>query len=223
MKALILVWLLVPALALAQTDTTMHTHTYLALGDSYTIGESLPLPQSFPYQVVQMLRKKGVPIHAPEIIAKTGWTTDELTSAMRDHQFEAKYDFVTLLIGVNNQYRGREVIPFKEELENLIVRAIELANGKKDHVLLLTIPNYGITPFAASLDREKITRELEVYNSVIKALAIQYKVSLVDSGPDFNAAKDHAELLATDDLHPSAQAYEQWAQRVAAQVFSLLK
>ncbi len=223
MKGLILLFLLAAGTARAQSDTNMHTHTYLALGDSYTIGEALPVTKSFPYQVVQLLRNRGIAIHAPELIAKTGWTTDELTQAIREHRFGPKYDFVTLLIGVNNQYRGREVIPFKEELEVLINKAIELANGRKDHVLLLTIPNYGLTPFAAQLDGQKITHDLDVYNSVIKALAIQYKLSLIDSAPDFETAKTDAEMIASDGLHPSEKAYGLWAQRVAAHLSTLMK
>ena len=158
----------------------MNSYSYLALGDSYTIGESVPIHRNFPYQVVQKLRKKALPFLAPELIAKTGWTTDELDAAIRTYQFLPRYDFVSLLIGVNNQYREREIIEYKEQLEELIKRSIELANGKKEHCMLISIPDYSVTPFAESKDREKISREIDMFNAVKKALSIQYKVLRMD-------------------------------------------
>jgi hypothetical protein len=118
----------------------MHRHyTYLALGDSYTIGEAVSLQESFPYQTVQLLRKAGLDFCAPEIIARTGWTTEELQAAMAGHHFSDKYDFVSLLIGVNNQYRQQEIILFKQHFESLLKRCIELAGGKKEHLVVLSI------------------------------------------------------------------------------------
>ena len=132
----------------------MHTYSLLALGDSYSIGEGVMLHQNFPYQTVQILRTMGYEFHAPEIIAKTGWTTDELEEGMKGYRFLSRYDFVTLLIGVNNQYRGADIIPYKEQLEELLKKAITMANGKKEHVIMLSIPDYSVTPFADSMDRE---------------------------------------------------------------------
>ena len=223
MKALILVLLLMAVPRAAETTKPMHIYNYLALGDSYTIGEALPFHQNFPSQVVQLLRNRGYSFSAPEVLAKTGWTTDELTAAMKTQRFLPRYDFVTLLIGVNNQYRGLDVIPFKEELEALVNRAIALAGDRKERVILITIPNYGLTPFAASLDRGKIAHELEVFNSVIRALSLQYKTGLVDITPDFESAGTDATLIASDGLHPSETAYERWAQRVAAAISAQLK
>ncbi len=199
----------------------MHTHSYLALGDSYTIGESVSLYQSFPYQLVQQLRAKGQAFTAPEIIARTGWTTEELDSALQDYQFLSKYDFVTLLAGVNNQYRGDEVMMYKQSFEELIKKAIHFAHNKKEHVIILSIPDYGYTPHGQTLDPEKITRDIEVYNSVNKALSIQYKVQYVDITP--GTRQNDPALLAGDGLHPSAQAYGQWAQEVASVIAGLLK
>ena len=110
----------------------MHTYSLLALGDSYSIGEGVMLHQNFPYQTVQILRTMGYEFHAPEIIAKTGWTTDELEEGMKGYRFLSRYDFVTLLIGVNNQYRGADIIPYKEQLEELLKKAITMANGKRN-------------------------------------------------------------------------------------------
>lgn len=195
------------------------SYTYLALGDSYTIGESVLLQKSFPYQTVQLLRKKGLHFSSPEIIARSGWTSDELTEAMKDYQFMQYYTFVSVLIGVNNQYRGKDVILFKEELETLVQKAISLAHDKKDHVVLLSIPDYSATPYAQTMDKEKITKEIEVYNSVVKALSIQYKVLFLDISSNSEIDKDNDGLLADDGLHPSAKQYAKWAKKLA-EIFS---
>jgi hypothetical protein len=166
----------------------MTTYTYLALGDSYTIGESITLQQSFPYQVVSLLRNAGHPFSAPEIIAKTGWTTSELLSAMEGYTFLSKYNFVTLSIGVNNQYRNCSVEAYKAELERLLKKSIQLADHKNEHVILLSIPDYSITPFAASLNSDEIRKALHLFNSVGKALSLQYKVRYVDIAPGTAAA-----------------------------------
>jgi lysophospholipase L1-like esterase len=202
----------------------MHnSYSYLALGDSYTIGEAVQLDLSYPYQVVQLLRKKGFNFFAPEIIARTGWTTDELAENMKGYEFLPKYDFVTLLIGVNNQYRGREVIEYKEQFEELLKKAIERAHGKKDRVLVISIPDWGCTPFAADADTAKISREIDVFNSVNKAISIQYKTQYVDITPEFREAKQYPALVAEDKLHPSSIAYSKWAEKIADAIVLQLK
>ena len=143
--------------------------TYLALGDSYTIGESGLIQKSFPYQTVQMLRKDGYNFSAPEIIAKTGWTTDDLEEGIKQHKFLPKYDFVSLLIGVNNQYGGREVMKYNMEFEELLKKAIAFAGNKTNRVVVVSIPDYGVTPFAQSKDPERISKEIDVFNNVTKA------------------------------------------------------
>jgi len=215
---------LLPSIAFSQNENTMHqTYTYLALGDSYTIGESVPLQKSFPYQTVQLLRKEGHNFLAPEIIAKTGWTTDELQQAMQQYTFLAKYDFVTLLIGVNNQYRGRDVSAYKAELEELLKKAIAFANNKPAHVVIVSIPDYSVTPFGQSKEPDKISKEIDVFNSVSKALSIQYKVQYIDITTGSKEAKNDSELIAEDGLHPSAKAYKKWAEKLAAVVAQQLK
>ncbi len=201
----------------------MHIYSYLALGDSYTIGESLPIHQSFPYQLVQLLRRKEIFFQAPEIIAKTGWTTDELDAVMREYSFLPKYDLVTLLIGVNNQYRGRDVIEYKEQFEELLRRSIELANGKKEHVVVVSIPDYSVTPFAKESDREKIAAEIDVFNGVNKALSIQYKVNYVDITPLSREQKEGASQIAADGLHPSEKQYANWASMIAEVIAAQIK
>jgi hypothetical protein len=121
-------------------------HTLLCLGDSYTLGESIQPAENFPNQTVGLLKKQGYAFEDPEIIAKTGWTTDELQDAIDNHSFKDAYDFVTLLIGVNNQYRGRPVDDYRSEFESLLKQAIQFANGNREHVIVLSIPDWGVTP-----------------------------------------------------------------------------
>ena len=201
----------------------MHVYNYLALGDSYTIGESVPLYKSFPYQVVHLLRKKEFNFNAPEIIAKTGWTTDELQDGINNSILLSKYDFVTLLIGVNNQYRGRDAIEYKQQYEEILKKAIELANGKKDRVIIISIPDYSFTAHAQSMDTEKISREIEVFNSINKALSIQYKVQYVDVTAGSKDVKNNPSLMAADGLHPSEKQYAKWAKEIVELIASQLK
>ena len=201
----------------------MHIYSYLALGDSYTIGEGISLTKSFPYQIVQLLRSKEFNFSAPEIIAKTGWTTDELQGAINKITLLTKYDFVTLLIGVNNQYRGRDALEYKEQFEELLKKAIELTNGKKEHVIIVSIPNYSVTPYANSMDTEKISKEIEVFNGINKALSIQYKVQYVDITETSRNAKSDATLITSDGLHPSEKEYAKWAEKIVEVIYSQLK
>lgn len=189
-------------------------HSYLALGDSYTIGESVPVYDKFPYQLVQALRKKGIAFYAPEIIAKTGWTTDELSAGISKTTFLPKYDLVTLLIGVNNQYRGRSIDEYAKQFEDLIQLAIQFAGGKPEHVVVISIPDWGATPFAKDRDRTKIAREIDAFNAVNKRMAVQYKTKYADiTGGSRNAATD-ASLVAEDGLHPSGLEYAKWVQEI---------
>lgn len=193
-----------------------HAYTLLALGDSYTLGEGVALPNSFPYQAVSLLRKAGYAFYAPEIIAKTGWTTGELEAAVNDHTFLPKYDFVSLLIGVNNQYRGRAIIEYKEQFERLLKRSIALAGGKAEHVIVLSVPDYSVTPFAQHSDREKIAREIDEYNTLNRALSVQFKVQYLDVTGISRKAKGAPEAFVADGLHPSEKEYAKWAKEVAA-------
>ncbi len=198
-------------------------YTYLALGDSYTIGEGVSLKESFPYQVVEALRKKEFNFSAPELIAKTGWTTDELSTAIEAHAFLSKYDFVTILIGVNNQYRGGTIEEYKLEFENLLKKALQLADGKKEHVIVISIPDYSVTPFAQSKDPENISKSIDLYNSVNNALSIQYKVQHIDITKSYRKAKKNALLITGDGLHPSAMEYEKWANETVKIITDQLK
>jgi lysophospholipase L1-like esterase len=198
-------------------------YTFLALGDSYTIGEAVPIHKSFPYQTVQLLRKEGYDFSAPEIIARTGWTTENLQTGMSDHLSSSRYDFVSLLTGVNNQYQGQGIIFYKEQFEALVNRAIELTGGKKDHLFVFSIPDYSITAFAADKNPEKICQEIDEFNKLNKAICIQYKVPYLDITEKWREAKTNEKLIAGDGLHPSAKEYSRWAKKLAGAIEKLIK
>lgn len=201
----------------------MSTFTYLALGDSYTIGESVPLYESFPYQAVQLLRKAGQAFHAPEIIAKTGWTTGELSENISKTVFRAPYDFVSLLIGVNNQYRGYDIKEFEAQFEALLKQAIQFAGNHSSHVIVLSIPDWGATPFAADRDRQKIALEIDAYNAICKAKAAAYHARYIDITSGTRASAADSTMLAADKLHPSGKEYARWAKELFEAVQHLLK
>ncbi len=187
---------------------------YLALGDSYTIGEQVLLTESFPYQVVQLARRKGLALAAPEIIARTGWTTDELQAAMKSYQFQNPYDFVSLLIGVNNQYRGRTAEEYTIQFKQLLDQAIELAGGIRQRVVVLSIPDWGVTPFATGRNREQITAAIDHFNAINQQLASEQAVGYLNITPGTREAALDSSLLAADGLHPSPKEYRRWAKRL---------
>ncbi len=184
--------------------------TYLALGDSYTIGEQVLLHENFPYAFVKMMRREGLDLHAPEIIAKTGWTTDELLAAMTAWEFRAKYDIVTLLIGVNNQYRGRTVEDFLPEFCRLLEFAIHKC-AKREHVFVLSIPDWGITPFAADRDQKAIAEQIDAYNNACRQECEAHDVTFIDITTGYRNRTASENYIAEDKLHPSAMEYAEWA------------
>lgn len=188
-------------------------HTYLALGDSYTIGESLPLYESFPYQVVQLLRRNGHAVAAPEIIARTGWTTGELLEAMHNTHFQSSYDMVSLLIGVNNQYRGLPADEYAREFETLLQQALSLADNQARRVVVLSIPDWGITPFAAANGRpvEQVSTDIAHFNQLNRSVTDRYGVHYIDITAGSRLAATDSSLLAGDRLHYSAKEYARWA------------
>ncbi len=190
--------------------------TYLALGDSYTIGEGVLPEENFPNQTVVLLNKTANGSYnfaAPEIIAATGRTTDELGKAIDEANISKHYDIVSLLIGVNNQYRGRPVKNFEIEFEHLLQRAIQFANNKPRHVFVLSIPDWSVTPFADGKDRKKIAAEIDSYNSVCKMIAEKSNTHFIDitTAQRIDGGKD--EFLAVDKLHPSGKEYAKWAAK----------
>lgn len=193
-------------------------YTYLALGDSYTIGEMVQPQENFPNQLAKMMTNNTVNFMLERIIARTGWTTDELEAGIvasnTSKPLLSSYDFVSLLIGVNNQYRGRTVDNYKPEFEELLRKAIQYAGNNADHVVVLSIPDWGVTPFAAGRDRDQIAREIDAYNAANKEIAEQYHVHYIDITPWTREAATDNSLLAADGLHPSAKEYKRWAEKI---------
>ncbi len=194
------------------------TMSYLALGDSYTIGEGVEDAGRWPAQLAARLRDAGITIGEPRIIATTGWTTDELAAAMDAAEPLGDWDFVSLLIGVNNQYRGRSVDEYVGEFHRLLRRAITLAGGRAPRVLVLSIPDWGVTPFAhaSGRDRRAIADDLDAYNAAARELCMAEGVAFVDitgiSRLEAARTGEAADMLAEDGLHPSAAQYTRWAE-----------
>lgn len=193
-------------------------YSYLALGDSYTIGELVPSKENFPHQAVKLLKEQHVEVADPVIIAVTGWTTDELANAIREHHIKETFSFVTLLIGVNNQYRGRSVDNYKQEFTQLLDTAVVFANGHVNRVFVLSIPDWGVTPFAEGRDRAQIATEIDTYNAANKEITAAYKCHYIEITDSTREHGHDKEYLAEDGLHPSAKEYAVWAQRVAKAV-----
>ncbi|MEO9475598.1 MAG: SGNH/GDSL hydrolase family protein [Cyclobacteriaceae bacterium] len=204
--------------AMDQTDT----FTYLALGDSYTIGEAVAVSDRWPVQLIDTLKAKGVEIETPKIIARTGWTTDELLAAIEKEQLTETYDLVSLLIGVNNQYRGYPVSQQETEFKVLLNQAIQFAGGDTSRVFVVSIPDYGVTPFGKNGNPEKIAKEIDEYNALNKRIADLYEVQYFDITPGSREAENNPDLIATDGLHPSGLMYSEWVKLIFPWVYDLL-
>jgi lysophospholipase L1-like esterase len=189
--------------------------SWLALGDSYTIGEGVAREETYPFQTAFILRKQGIPISDPEIIAKTGWTTDELENAINHSNLKSEYDIVSLLIGVNNQYRGRSVTDYHADFERLLQRAVSFAGNQNRHVFALSIPDWGVTGFAEGRDRKKIAKDIDQFNAINSAVSRQLQANYLDITP---LTREHPDLLVSDKLHPNGKMYGMWANLLAAQM-----
>ena len=188
----------------------------LCLGDSYTIGENVPLHESFPYQTIQLLRQQKIEFHAPEIIAKTGWTSFELIEHLSKTTLQSKYDFVTLLVGVNNQYRGLSAEDFKIDFEFLLKKALALVVNNSKHIIVLSIPDWGVTPFAKDRNEKQISNEINVFNGVCELLAQKYQTHFINITESTLRAQLDESLLTSDGLHYSVKEHAIWAEKVAA-------
>jgi lysophospholipase L1-like esterase len=184
--------------------------SYLALGDSYTIGESVDASGRWPVQLATALRSEGIALADPQIIATTGWTTDELDAAIDAAEPLGEYGFVSLLIGVNNQYRGRRVDDYREQFAALLQRAIGFAGGRRERVLVLSIPDWGATRFGRDL--AKISRELDAHNAAAHEICAQHGVAFVDIAAISRELGTQDSMLADDGLHPSASMYAEWTR-----------
>ncbi|MEP1032224.1 SGNH/GDSL hydrolase family protein [Ekhidna sp.] len=221
---IVLCFLIFTACATQKTDSMPENgYVHLALGDSYTIGEAVNVNERWPVQLARRLRKDSIQVD-PVIVATTGWTTDELVSGIVKADVEGTYDFVSLLIGVNNQYRGYPIDQYEREFKKLLDQAIQFAGGNPYNVMVVSIPDYGITPFAQKkmLDAKKISKELDNYNAIAEKIAKLRDVKFIDITPGSRQAKDNPSLIASDGLHPSGEMYKMWVDRMYEHVFNNL-
>jgi len=195
--------------------------SYLALGDSYTIGESVEVAERWPIQLTEALRAAEIEVEASRIIAQTGWTTANLKDAIAEANLTNDFDLVSLLIGVNNQYQGKNIEEYTVEFEQLLVRAIKLAKEDKNKVFVVSIPDYGVTPFGAS-NAAYIGEQIDAFNAVNKEITKKYDIQYFDITPISRQAKENPELTANDGLHPSGEMYQLWVELMLEEVKGML-
>jgi len=197
--------------------------TYLALGDSYTIGQSVGETERFPAQTTAMLRQQGIKLSDPVYIAQTGWTTASLQSAIVSQNPSPTFDVVTLLIGVNDQYQRMDTAGYATRFTQLLENAIELAKGNKANVFVLSIPDYSVTPFVAASEKPRVSKEVDWFNAINKRITTAHEVSYTDIMPLSREAATDASLIANDGLHPSGSEYHKWAEVLAPKIQARLQ
>lgn len=196
--------------------------SYLALGDSYTIGESVAENLRWPVQLAEQLNNSGFSVDEPKIIATTGWTTDELQNAINKENPVTDYDLVSLLIGVNNQYRGYPINQYKKEFKELLQQAISFADGKAENVFVVSIPNYGVTPFGMQKGEDRIRKELLVYDSIADSISSEFNIPFINITPVSEKAKEDSSYIASDQLHPSGKQYSEWVDLILPRVKKII-
>lgn len=192
--------------------------TYLALGDSYTIGEALPFEKNFPSLLSELLTKNGTPCTLDKVIAVTGWTTDELLLALEEEKPSHNYDLVTLLIGVNNQYRGRSMDEYRWQFYTLLCQAILYAGGKANQVVVLSIPDWGLTPFNKEIDRAVVSAEIDAYNAINEEITRTMGCHYINITTSTRMHANDLDYLVADQLHYSDKEYALWAEQVAQRI-----
>jgi lysophospholipase L1-like esterase len=202
-------------------ETDLSAFRYLALGDSYTIGESVSIDERWPNQLSERLKADGIQSKV-SIIARTGWTTSELWQGIQAEEIHPPYDLVSLLIGVNNQYRGYDIDEYRDQFNFLLKKSIEYTGGDANRVIVLSIPDWGVTPFAANRDREQIAREIDEFNGVNRELSERADAHYVDVTPISRDAASETRLTAPDGLHPSGKMYAMWAEKTLPIVKEIL-
>ena len=193
-------------------DPVEHEYHFLALGDSYTIGQSV-LPQDrFPVQLAAALRKKDIDIANPKIIARTGWTTFDLANAIDKAKPDTNYDLVTILIGVNNQFQGKSIEEYRVELADLLKKSIAFADGDASHVIGFSIPDWGPTPYGKGDPTGDVKTQIDAFNQVMSEECAKLKIVVVDVTSISRTVADHPDLMAIDGLHPSGKQYKLWVE-----------
>jgi lysophospholipase L1-like esterase len=191
---------------------------FLALGDSYTIGQSVGAEERFPNKTVAILRSEEINIADPKIIATTGWTTGDLLNALQNTPPANDFSVVTLLIGVNNQFQGRSLTEYRTEFTALLTKAIGYAGGRSSRVFVLSIPDYSVTPFAHGSNTAAIAMEIDQFNAANKDISLSMGVNYLDITPISRQGASDNTLQASDGLHPSGKQYQRWADLLAPMI-----
>ena len=204
-------------------DASSFAYSFLSLGDSYTIGERVSETDRWSVQLAGMLRQANVEVGNPDIIARTGWTTAELQTAINASGNQKIYSLVSLLIGVNNQYRGQSQDQYRTEFRELLQTATKFAGGKASRVFVLSIPDWGVSPFAAGEDKTRVSREIDQFNAIAQEECQKAGIAYVDiTSLSRSAAGDNSQF-ASDGLHYSGRQMKQWAEKALPVAQALLK
>jgi lysophospholipase L1-like esterase len=206
-----------------ETSMPTTTHQFLALGDSYTIGESVDPSERWPVQLAATMQAEGVLLDDPIIVAQTGWTTSNLLAQIEARKPQGPFDLVSLLIGVNNQYQGKDIESYREEFSKLLELSIALAGGDPSRVVVLSIPDWGVTPFADGRERDRIRAQINQFNRVNQTVSLAAGVQYVDIIPISRQAAEDNSLLAADNLHPSGKMYTAWVDLLIPTVKEILR
>ncbi len=204
-----------------QPPVSTTTFKYLALGDSYTIGQSVSAGDRFPNKTAFQLRANGVT--DPTIIAATGWTTGNLIQAVNDAALPSNFDLVSLLIGVNNQFQGRSQVEYRSQFTILLMKAIQLAGNRSNRVVVISIPDYSVTPYAQGMDTVRIAREIDEFNAINREVAMQYNVQYLDITGISREGRNDPSLQANDGLHPSGKQYQRWSDLLSPLFYSMIR
>lgn len=189
------------------------SYSFLALGDSYTVGEGVSYEESWPSQFVDYALDRGIDFKNPELIAQTGWKTYDLLNAIKSSNLSVKYDFISLLIGVNNQFNSRPLSEFEDDLNEILTEINYLKKGNSK-VIVISIPDWGYSPYGSSYDRERISDEIDQFNNILKKISEQNNLNFVDVTQISRLAIKEPNLIAEDKLHPSGLMYLEWVEKI---------
>ena len=192
---------------------------YLALGDSYTIGESVDEEERWPVQLIEHLALQNYTVNDPVIIAETGWTTANLKRGISSKNITRTFDIVTLQIGVNNHFQGRSILEFQNQFRELLLEAIALAKNRPENVIVVSIPDWGVSPFANGVERSKISMEIDAFNRVKKQETLGRNAKFVDITTLSRLALNNSEFIASDNLHFSEEMYTLWVEEIIRKCF----
>jgi lysophospholipase L1-like esterase len=203
----------------SENRDSLVVHNYLALGDSYTIGEGVNEEERWPVQLVKHLALQKYLVNEPVILANAGWTTANLNAAIYSEDITDTFDIVTILIGVNNQYQGGSIVKFQNQFSELLSKAIIFAKNKPENVIVVSIPDWGVSPFGNSVVRGKISKEIDAFNTVKKEETLKMNAKFVDITPISRLALNNSEFIASDSLHFSGEMYKLWVEEIIRKCF----